>query len=105
MHGIVLRLAHTSVSQLLDEFRLRTRLRFRNEIECAVTQLLGNALRTEPWHLVSHALLVRSKEKTLSLVIESHTAQLHMITTVILLPQIATIILLVAVFRIIFVHI
>ena len=81
------------------------RLHFRNEIECAVTQLLGNALRAEPWHLVSHALLVRCKEKTLSLIIESHTAQLYMIATVILLHLLATIILLVAVFRIIFVHI
>ena len=67
--------------------------------------MLGNALRTECRYLISHSLLVGRKEKTLALIIESHTTQLHVLAAIILLELIATIVFLVAPFSIIFLHV
>lgn len=97
--------AQTSVSQLSDELSLRTDSWFHYEVESAIRQLLGNALRTESRYLISHSLLVGRKEKTLALIIESHTTQLHVLAAIILLELIATIVFLVVPFSIIFLHV
>lgn len=71
------------MSQLSDQYRLRTYSWFNHEIKSAIRKLLSNALRTESLHLLSPSMLIRSKEETLALVIESHTTQLHVLATII----------------------
>ena len=69
--------------QLSDQFRLRTDSWFDHEIKSTIRKLLGNALRTESLHLLSPSMLIRRKEETLALIIESHTTQLHVLATII----------------------
>ena len=83
LNSTVLGLAHTTMRQLSDQFRLRTDSWFNNEIKSAIRKQLSNALRTESLHLLSPSMLIRRKEETLALIIESHTTQLHVLATII----------------------
>ena len=83
LNSSILGLAQSSVSQLSDQYRLRTYSWFNHEIKSAIRKLLGNALRTESLHLLSPSVLIRRKEETLAFIVESHTTQLHVLATII----------------------
>ena len=84
LDGSIFGLAHTTVRQLSDQHRLRADSWFNHEIKSTIRKLLGNALRAESLHLLSPSVLIRRKEETLALIIESHTTQLHMLAAIII---------------------
>lgn len=78
LNGTILGLRHTTVSQLLDQQRLRLELRLRNEFEGAVVQLLCNAEAVEAWHAAHHRI-IGCKQKIMSIIVVSHTALLSVL--------------------------
>lgn len=78
LYGTILGLRYTSVSQLLDQLRLRLELRLRNEFEGAVVQLLCNAETMEAGHAAHHGI-IGCKQKIMSIIVVSHTALLSVL--------------------------
>ena len=78
LDGTILGLRHPAVRQLPDQQRLRLELRFRNEFEGAVIQLLCNAETVEAWHAAHHRL-IGCKQKIMSIIIVSHAALLSVL--------------------------
>ena len=83
LNSTILSLAHTTMRQLLDQFRLSSEAVLHYEIKSSVRHLLRHAHRTEARNLI-HPRFLRTEEEILLRIIVSHSTQLHMLAVIII---------------------
>ena len=83
LNSTVLGLAHTTMRQFLNQFRLSSEAVLNHEIKRSVRHLLSHAHRTESRNLI-HPRFLRTEEEILLSIIVSHSTQLHMLAVIII---------------------
>ena len=82
LNSTVLGLAHTTMRQFLNQFRLSSETVLNYEIKRSVRHLLSHAHRTESRNLI-HTRFLRTEEEILLSIIVTHSTELDMLAVII----------------------
>ena len=83
LNSPILGLAHTTMRQFLNQFRLAFRLRNCYEIKCSVLHLLSHTMTAKSFY---NTLIyrIRTEEEILLIIKVSYSTELHMLAAVII---------------------